>query len=484
VTNGPAKQLPVDEGILFGESAKGRLPIMPEYDLSTTLADGTFIDWSSSSLWANGRVPDDFGAQVIFQPVDSKTYYVEIATGESFKIRSLDMEAHHLLLSGSLAVKNGLDVTSQSAEIDMFDGSLTAGSITLAGATFWRGISGVGQVTVSGELDNQSSITSEIEVNLSPGSILTVNAGTLVNGGALGASPGSTLIVDAVNFTNFHQGTLSGGTYSVTDGTLDLHTPGVITTNDASLVFDTGTGMFSYDPASGHYVSIESTLANITAGGSLRLDAAAYTASVALSDSGSIVIFGDGAQFAGPSLSVSSGGTVSLDGTSSNNVVISVSQLSNNGIITAVAAIGGAGPDIISAPAITGAGTIVIGPETSDIERGQTVFYFAAAELTGTVANAIKFSDGTGTVILDTPRGMTGSFLQFQAGDHIILSGVPFSSVTGYDYSGTTSSGVLTIHEGSTAIQLGFTGDYMTADFSLSSNARGLDILGVPPAGS
>jgi hypothetical protein len=459
---------------------------MTEYDLSAALADGTFIDWSSPSLWANGQVPDNSAALVVFQPIADKTYYVEIAAGESYKIGTLDMPAHHLLLSGSLAVKDGINVTAESAEIDLFDGNLTAGSIHLAGADFWRGITGVGSVTVSGQLYNQSSIGAEQEPNLATGTQLTVRAGTLVNTGLLGAGPLATLVVSATHFTNYSNGALSGGAYEADGGTVDLHTPGLVTIDDASLFFGNGTSIIaSYDPASGHYVPFQSTLAYITAHGSLEADATHYTTSVGLSDYGSILISGVGAEFQGPRLSVAAGGTVTLNGaSSSDNVVISVQQLSNNGTITAMAGIGMSSPDIISAPAITGTGTIVIGPENSDIERGQTVYYYAAAELTGPVSNAIKFSDGTGTVILDTPTGMTGRFQQFQAGDQIILSGVNYSSVTGYDYSGSTSSGVLTIHEGAASLKLAFTGHYATADFSLSSSAHGLDIVGVPPAGS
>lgn len=457
---------------------------MSEYDLSIALADGTFIDWSSPSLWAGGQVPNDPSALVVFQPITGKTYFAEIASGETFAANTLDMPAHHLLLSGTLNLQNALNVTGQSAEVDLYDGTLSAASIHLAGAPYWRGIVGVGHVTVGGQLYNQSSIDADEQPGLASGTTLTVQAGTLVNSGLLEASPFATLTVSAIHFTNYSNGALSGGTYEADNGTLDLHTPGLVKIDDASLILGNGTSVIaSYDPVSGHYDPISSTLSAITAHGRLEADATRYGTTVGLTDYGSILISGSGAEFQGPRLSVASGGTVTLSGdSSSDNVVIWVGQLSNNGTITAVAGLGSSSPNIISAPAVTGTGTIVIGPENSDIEHGQTVYYYASAELTGMVSNAIKFSDGTGTVILDTPKGMTGAFQQFQAGDHIILSGVTYSSVTGYDYSGSASSGTLTIHEGAASIRLAFTGDYTTADFSLSSNTHGLGIVGVAPA--
>lgn len=458
---------------------------MSEYDLSTTLADDTFIDWNSTSLWAGGQVPNDPSALVVFQPIAGKTYFAEIAGGESFTVNSLDMSAHHLELSGTLNT-NRLNVLAQSAEVDLYDGTLDAASIHLAGATYWRGITGVGHVAVAGQLYNQSSITADYQPGLATGNTLTIQAGTLVNTGLLEASPSSTLVVSATRFTNYSNGTLSGGSYEAENGTLELHTPGLVTIDDASLILVTSgpSGIESFDPASGTYISIESTLTAIAAHGSLEIGVSTYVSANGLTDYGDILIAGVGAEFQGPRLSIASGGTVTLDGvSSSSNVVISAGQLSNNGTITALAAESAtSSPDVISAPAIAGSGTIVIGPQVSDIERGQTVYYQASAELTGTVANSIKFSDGTGTVMLDTPKGVTGAFQQFQAGDHIILSGVNYSSVTGYDYSGGTSSGTLTIHQGAASIRLAFTGDYTTADFSLSSNPHGLGIVGVAPA--
>lgn len=453
---------------------------MTQYDLSTALANDTVIDWSSTSLWAGGKVPDNAAALVVFQPIDAKTYFVEIGAGETFAANTLDMEAHQLRLFGTLHLHGALNITSQSSELDLFDGTLTAGTIHLAGAPFWRGITGVGHVTVSGQLYNQSSISAEEEPNLATGTELTVHAGRLVNAGLLDAGPLATLVVSATDFTNYSGGALIGGTYQTTDGTLDLRTPDLVTIDDASLIFDTGTGIFSYDPAGRHYVPIESTLAFVTAHGSLEIDATSYAASVGLSDYGSIAIEGAGGQFTGPRLSIAAGGTVTLgNGSTSNTVDISVGQLSNNGTMTALAGPGAASPDIISSPAVTGSGTIVIGPQTSVFEQGKTIFFQAAAELTGPVSNAIKFSDGTGTVILDAPNGMTGQFQQFQAGAQIILSGISASSVTGFDYSGSTSSGVLTIHEGSSSTMLAFAGDYTTANFSLSSSPHGVDIVGV-----
>jgi hypothetical protein len=65
------------------------------------------------------------------------------------------------------------------------------------------------------------------------------------------------------------------------------------------------------------------------------------------------------------------------------------------------------------------------------------------------------------------------------------LSHVTLASVTSYAYA----NGVLTLHEGSTALHLNFSGSYTTQDFALSTDSAsgglaitGTSLIGVAPA--
>jgi hypothetical protein len=477
-----------------------------EYDLSNSFANGSVVDWSSKSLWSTGSIPNDPTALVVFQGLTgpggtAKAYTVEIGCGESYSICTLDMAGSKLVLAGSLTLQTGVNIISDTAQLDMAGGTLSAGNLHLAGTPSVVGIIGSGTISASDYLYIQSSIISAASTDhdasgcgnfwtlCAPGkgshATLTISGGELVNAGLLEADSGSNLVVNVGDFTNFNSGVLSGGAYEANGGTLDLHTPGVITCDDASIIlngFNCG-GIDSFNAATGKYVALQSTLTTITDHGSLDLESALYVTSLALTDHGTITIDGAGACFIGTSLTVASDGSVLLSGdTPLLNDVITVKQLVDNGTITVEAGKSGkVGPDIIAASAITGTGAI-------QVEAG------AAVELTGSVATHIDFAGGTGTVILDTPAGMTGSFVDFGAGDHITLAGAESGlfgkilslfglgggsgSVT-YDYSGTTSAGVLTLHEGSTTFKLAFDGDYTKSNFSVTADSHGIQIIGV-----
>jgi len=471
---------------------------LTEYDLSGSLANGTVMDWSDKSLWALGSIPNDPTALVVFQGLtdssgDVKSYTVEIKCGESFDICTLDMAGSKLQLAGTLTLGTGVNVISDTAEVDMAGGTLNAGYLHLAGTPSVHGLIGTGTIAASDYLYIQSSIISSggtasscrsiCSPSQTNGSTLTVTGGELVNAGLLEADSGTTFVVNVSDFTNYGSGVLSGGEYEANGGTLDLHTPGAITTDSADIIlsgFNCGS-IDSFNTSTGKYVALQSTLTTITAGGILDLESAPYVTSLAVTDQGSLTINGILATFAAPSLTVAAGGTVTLDGeTPLLNDVITVKQLVNNGTITVEA--GSAGADIIAATSITGTGSIVIGTG-------------AAVELTGSVANAIQFTDGTGKVTLDTPGTMTGTIENFTAGDHITLAGSSSSGIIGsilslfgiggqsspitYDYSGTASAGTLSVHEGSTSFKLAFEGDYTKSNFSVTSDSHGIEIVGV-----
>jgi len=466
---------------------------MMVYTLSATLPEDSFVDWTQASLWAQGSAPNDPGAQVFFSDT-GRDYFVEIAQGETISIGSFLLEANHLLLDGTLVSAGSVSVAA-GAGIQIYGGALSAQSLHFNGTpSVDVGLVGVGTVTVAGPIYNDSSIISGNETGLSSLTTLTLNAAYVDNLGLLEASVGSTFTVNvtlAWGLANYAYYTLTGGTYDAeSNATLNLKTDGLIVNDSATLTLGgAGTDIIaSYNPSTGQYVPIQSSLTLVTSTGTLELDAASYTTSGTLTVEGMLKLVG-AASFSAGTLYVTSGGNVDLsDAYPGESMTLSGGHILNNGQIY-VDAVGGA-IATISGP-VSGAGSIVLGPAVTTILHygGPPVTTTANAELTGADSNSLTFSDGTGSFLLDLPASVTGSVQHFTAGDSIVLPHVTQASVTSYSYAGSASSGVLTVQEGSTTLHFNFTGSYTTADFALSTDSAsgglaitGTSLIGVAPA--
>jgi hypothetical protein len=266
---------------------------------------------------------------------------------------------------------------------------------------------------------------------------------------------------------------------------LNLKTNGVIVNDAATLILDgSGTDIIaSYDPSTGHYVPIQTSLTQVTATGTLELDAATYTTGGTLTVQGQLKLVG-AADFTAGTLYVTSGGKVDLsDAFPGESMTVSASHIVNGGQIY-IDGIGG-GAATLSGP-ISGAGAILLGPQVTNYVRGQPVTTTANVELTGADSNSLGYSDGTGSFILDNPAAVTGNVQHFGSGDAIVLAHVAPSSVTSWSYA----DGVLTLNEGGTALLLHFSGTYTAQDFALSTDSAtgglaitGTSLIGVAPAG-
>jgi hypothetical protein len=458
---------------------------MTTYTLSAKLSESSFIDWTKPSLWAQGSVPDDSSAQVYLNNPAGNFYFVEVAQGEQISIGSLTLQSNALLLYGGL-VSAGAVTVGAAATVQIYGGSLGGQSLHLSPSGTDAptvGIVGVGSVTIAGPIYDQSSIIAGTATGLSDQTSLTVTSGYFQNSGLLEASVGATLtvaITHAGGFANYVSGTLVGGSYDVEDGgTLNLGTNGLIYSLSADLDyggFGTST-INAFDPSSGAYVSLEKTLSLITAAGLLEVNGGSYSAANSLTVAGELKLLGE-ADFAASTLYVTGGGHVDLllAVPWGSGQEISATRVINDGQIFADGS--GGGVTVIDAP-IQGTGTVWVGPSVTVLDnRMQPETTTATIELTKADSNAIQFSDGTGTVILDSPALVTGRFTGFQAGDRIELPTISLSSVTSYGYA----NGVLTLHEGSTALHFAFSGSYVTADFMLEVNGAGVALVGVAPA--
>jgi hypothetical protein len=461
---------------------------MTVYTLSPNLPEDSFVDWMQTSLWAQGQPPEDPSAQVYFNDT-GRDYFIEIGQGEQVSIGSFSIESNHLVLDGSLASAGSVSV-SAGAGIQIYGGTLDAQSLHLNGTPGTDlGLVGVGTVTVAGPVYNDSTIIAGNATGQSDLNSLTLNAAYVDNLGLLEASVGTTFTVTvtlAAGFANYAYQTLSGGTYeAISGGTLDLKTNGTIVNDSATLILD-GAGIdtiAAYNPASGQYVPIQSTLAQVTSAGTLELDAASYSMVGTLTVQGVLKLIGAADVSAGTLYLTSSGQADLSDAFPGESMTLSASQILNNGQIS-VDGVGG-GVATLSGP-VSGSGSIVLGPAVTTINQfGAPVTTTANVELTGADSNSLTFSDGTGSFILDTPAAVSGIVQHFTSGDTIVLSHVTLASVTSYAYA----NGVLTLTEGSTGLHLDFSGSYTTQDFALSTDSAtggvaitGTSLIGVAPA--
>ncbi len=134
------------------------------------------------------------------------------------------------------------------------------------------------------------------------------------------------------------------------------------------------------------------------------------------------------------------------------------------------------GVGVINAP-ITNNGIINSYKMTinGDVSGSGKIKIGKSLELNGTVSQQVAFQDGTGTLTLDNPSGLTGTIAPAGPGDKIVLAGYSLNSVTGYQYAGDNSGGVLTIHfSAASDVQLNFSGHFSTQSFTLSAGSQPL----------
>lgn len=457
---------------------------MTSYSLASNLPNKTLVDWENIDLWQGGRVPDDPSAQVFLK--GPNTYLIEVAQDEQISIGSLDMQSSEVLIYGSLTSAGSIKVAPGSG-FQLSGGALSAQSLHFtAGGIVNVDVSGVGSIDAAQAIFNDGSIFSGMTVGPTSETTLTITTPYLENSGLLEASVNSTLTVQithAGGFANYVSGTLTGGTYEAdSGGVLNLQTNGLIYNLSAEVIFDgpeVAGVINSYDPSTASYVPLEQTLSLVTQSGTLELDAGRYSTSGTLAVAGELKLIGE-AQFSAGTLYITGKGHLDLilASTFGAQEEVSGGRVINDGTIFADGSGGGVAE--INAP-ILGAGTITIGPSvTVTNEHFQQITTTATLDLTGAVSNAIIFSDGTGTLILDNPGSVTGHIRNFQAGDAIVMPNTAFSSITAWGFA----NGVLTLHEGNTALHLAFDGSYSTADFSLTlgENGTGTTLVGVAPA--
>jgi hypothetical protein len=279
---------------------------------------------------------------------------------------------------------------------------------------------------------------------------------------------GATLAITANTFTAT-SGTFAGanaGKIIIGNGGI-LQLEGV-TKNSGTILASGGSAQISLAGAT----ILGGTLA--TSGGSAALEtvsasadviAGATVASGSLVEvtSGSTLTFSGGTLESGATVETLSGGTAIVGGTVANSGTLYAS---------------GAG-SLLDIAGVVNGGVAEVGNGTVDIAG-------ASSE------NVSFLSNGGGGLLLNSATTYTGKVSNFAVGtsahgdhnEYIDLTAVTYTPAVNETYSGSTSSGVLTVTSGVTTVAtISMTGSYFTSNFILSAGAGGGTIITDPSGG-
>lgn len=415
-------------------------------------AQSQYVNWADPSIWAGRVVPNSADADVDFPTVTYSgsdvvyTSYVQILSGDSFSVRSIDLR-DFLLVSGSLHVSGAL-VQHEAGEIDMQGGTLVVGSIVNDAYD----IQGTGTVTAGDVVNNQM-----ISGGSSGHGTLSLVATSLTNNGTLAAGSGSLIVtVTPGGLSGATSTTLNGGTYwALFSGTLSLDVGTLVSVDNAAIKLSEGGIFTSRDPATGLDVPLTTSLKTIAHDGSLTIEGN-YTFG-ALDVAGKIIVAGT-SNFTSSHIAVMADGSLQGRGTVH-------APIHNEGTITAEA-----GGLLLLQGSVDGDGQLVVAAEQRIWHRPN--FYesrVASLELTGAVHQNVVFGSDRGVLQLDAPASFTGTLTTSGSGDQIVLENIGLSSVTGVSYVHEGMGGTLTLQQGSASTELFFGGKHTIADFALAN---------------
>ncbi|MDQ2860916.1 MAG: hypothetical protein M3T55_09360, partial [Pseudomonadota bacterium] len=267
-----------------------------------------------------------------------------------------------------------------------------------------------------------SAVTSQATVSVSDGTALTMQ-GQVVNSGRILVNAASALTHLTVGSAGL---TLSGGgTVSLSNNALN-HFSGVTATATLTNVDNTITGAGQLGDKS--MILVNQAKGTIDANGSVALIINTGTATIA--NAGTIEATGSG------------GATI-------------VSVVANTGVLEA------AGGVLTADGAVSGSGTAVIAAGTAD---------FAS-----TFSEAVAFTGKSGVLELARSQSYAGSITGFSktGGTALDLRDIAFKSAGEATFSGTATSGVLTVTDGTHTAKITLIGDYRTSTFTASSDGHG-----------
>ena len=334
---------------------------------------------------------------------------------------------------------------------------------------------------------------SGVDMAISNTGVIEAASGTLQlqslvsNAGTLLATNGATLDLSLGTLTNLSGADLAGGVFEADAASIiELANNEAITTDSATIVLNgAGSEIQALDTGTGAQVTLDSTLANIAAGGSLALlDGRNFTATAnggAFTDGGVLNL--GGVAFAATTLTIAAGGVLEGSGNVSGAVVDAGSVAVSGGTLSFLGSLTNSGTMDVSGGMLSLVGTVT-NNGIIDVASGvaSSMFGIAGAGTlevgaTGTLTlengalggQIVDFLAGAGTVNLDHPLSFFGAIVGFGGADEIDLTKPTGFTETGYNYS----DGVLTIVDGSSTVaSLHFEGNYSTGSFALSSDGH------------
>ncbi len=416
-------------------------------------------------------------------------------TFQNFGTVQVDAPASFVLAGGGTVaatqgfVDNGTATTT---------GTLTsAGALTVAGT-----LAGTGTLTITGGkaafntgasltiakiIESGSTATATVATNLTYAGVLTQDAGTV------SVSTGDKLTLTGTN--DSFLGTLAGaGTVAFTGGT-DALTGTTLKGTSVSIGAATVTLSGAISNASAIAVTSPSVIiavngATLSGTGSINLSNLATNeitgaATTATLTNVSNKISGAGLLGGGKlTLINETGGLIDGNQTTALTIDTGTASITNAGIIESV---GTGGVLIKSAVGNTGTlealgGTLTVNGAVSG--AGTVRITAGTADFVSTFAENVTFAAGsTGTLELGKSQSYTGSISGFSktGANFLDLADIAYSATkTKATYSGTTTSGVLTVTDGTHTSKITLTGNYTASTFVAVSDGHGGTLIHDP----
>jgi len=358
--------------------------------------------------------------------------------------------------------------TSDQATLDITKAAPTilTGSVILYNDTDLEfGSGGITTIAAGAYLEQDGA---QARVSIGAGSTSTAlsklasNAGTirlLSNNGAYGA--GATAVTTKTDFGN--SGAVQIDIYGG-DGGTDLGIGGTLTNSGTITIGTTGLGTATTVTATG--LANSGGITVYGSGGAL----AELSVSGAITEAGGLYI-GGGAEMAATGVFTQTAGTTTIAGTLSAASFVQTAGSTNITGALVASTIDAEGGLVDIATALS----------KGDGVGALDIFSVGALELgAADSSHTVTFENQSGTLDLEAPASFAGTIAGFTGNDVIDLLN---TSVTKLSYSGSGSSGVLTVsNAGGVVATLAFSGKYTTANFvAVSDGHGGTDI--VDPAG-
>ncbi|MGY3527526.1 AIDA repeat-containing protein [Bradyrhizobium sp. USDA 4452] len=119
---------------------------------------------------------------------------------------------------------------------------------------------------------------------------------------------------------------------------------------------------------------------------------------------------------------------------------------------------------------------------TGESSGNATIAAGTTLELPGASSATVAFQGATGTLKLDNSASFAGTVAGMTGADAIDFANISFANVHTPTFNGTSSSGTLTVTDGTVTASIVLLGNYMASTFATSSDGHGGTLVVDPPA--